>query len=291
MSYSKHMSTVQATLFDLPSQPVPTQLGRTFVRSIEVGSILIPTKGRLADYDFSLNPYRGCGFGCNYCYAANFVPDDVRRNAWGEWVEVKANALQVLSRQRDLGDARIYMSSVTDPYQPLEAHTLLSRSLLEHLADRREQPRVVIQTRGPLVTRDIDVLRRLRHLRVNVSVTTDRDEIRKRFEPSCASIERRLDAIRQLKQAGIKVGVCISPMLPIDDPIAFARTLRDLNADRYATGYFHSSDRLFASGTGPAAMQLAKDMGWTRSRFERTRQIIERLIPKFADGAPGFGPE
>ncbi|MBC8064917.1 MAG: radical SAM protein [Chlorobia bacterium] len=284
------MSTMQASLFELPVVRTPPKVGRAFVRQIESQSILTPTKGRLAAYDFSLNPYRGCGFGCSYCYAAFFVPDDVRRDAWGEWVEVKANAVQLLAKHRDLGDARIYMSSVTDPYQPLEDSTRLSRSILEHLADRAEQPRIVIQTRGPLVTRDIDVLSRFRHLRVNMSITTDSDEVRKRFEPSCASIERRLQAVRDLKEAGIKVGVCVSPMLPIEDPIGFARTLRDLHADRYAASFFHSSDRLFSSSTGQKATDIAKEFEWTHSRYARAKEILKQLVPGF-DGPGGFDPE
>lgn len=273
---------MQASLFELPQVvQAPARLGRAFVRMVDVKSILTKPTGRIKDFDFSLNPYRGCGFGCTYCYAAFFVPDDVSRDAWGEWVEVKRNAVESLAKHKFLGGASILMSSATDPYQPVEANTGLSRSILEHLADRREQPRMVIQTRGPLVTRDIDVLKRFKDLRVNLSVTTDNDETRKRFEPACASIERRLNALRELKEAGIRTGVSISPMLPIDDPIGFARTLRDLEADVYWTGYFHSSDRLFASSTGKKAIEIGREMGWTKDRFERTRQILQTLVPRF----------
>lgn len=284
------MSTIQASLFELPQVRTPTRIGRTFVRPVEAGSILTPTKGRLASFDYSLNPYRGCGFGCSYCYAAFFVPDDVRRDAWGQWVEVKANALELLAKHKNLGDARIYMSSVTDPYQPIEAQTELSRSILEHLADRREQPRIVIQTRSPLVTRDIDVLQRFKHVRVNMSITTDSDEIRKRFEPGCASIERRMQAVREMKAAGLKVNVCVSPMLPIEDPIQFARTLRDLDANHYATGYFHSSDKLFSSSTGKQAIDIAKEMGWTYTRYQRVKEALIQLVPRFSAGGEGFAP-
>ncbi len=131
------------------------------------------------------------------------------------------------------------------------------------------------------MTRDIDVLKRFKKVRVNLSVTTDNDETRKRFEPSCASIERRLDALRELRDAGIRTGVSVSPMLPIDDPVGFARTLRELEADVYWTGYFHSSDRLFASNTGKKALEIGKEMGWTRERFERTKQILQSLVPRF----------
>jgi len=275
------MSTIQASLFELPQVKVPAKLGRTFVRSVEASSILTTPKGRLAGFDYSLNPYRGCGFGCSYCYAAFFVPDDVKRDAWGQWVEVKENAVRLLARQKDLGGARIIMSSVTDPYQPVEAFTELSRGILEHLADRREQPEIVIQTRSPLVTRDIDILKRFRKLRVNMSVTTDSDEVRKRFEPGCASIQRRLDALRELKEAGLKIGISVSPMLPIEDAIGFARTLRNLEPDMCFTGYFHHSDRLFASSTGKEALVIAKEMGWNQDKFNRMKQVLIELVPNF----------
>ena len=275
------MSTSQASLFELPLSLVPAKFGRAFVRTIESRSILTPTKGRLAEYDFSLNPYRGCGFGCSYCYAAFFVPDDVRRDSWGQWVEVKANAVRLFNQVKGLGGARIFMSSVTDPYQPVEASVGLSRTILEHLSDLDEQPRIVVQTRGPLVTRDIDVLKRFRHLRVNMSITTDSDEMRKRFEPSCASIERRMAAVAELSDAGIRTAVCVSPMLPIEDPVGFARMLRELGADHYAASYFHTTDRRFASGTGKEAMEMAREYGWTPARFQRVAGVLESLVPRF----------
>ncbi len=276
------MSTIQASLFELPVIKVPSRIGRTFVRTVDAKSILTRPTGRIRTFDYSLNPYRGCGFGCNYCYAAFFVPDDVSRDAWGEWVEVKENTVAALARHRDLGGAKILVGSATDPYQPIEATVGVTRAILEHLANRFDQPHLVIQTRGPLVTRDIDLFKKFKNLRVNMSFTTDSDEIRKRFEPACASIDRRLDALRELKAAGIGIGVSLSPMLPIEDPIGFARTLRDLDADQYWAGYFHSSERRFASNTGKRALEVAKEFGWSSSRFERTKEMLKQLVPRFA---------
>ena len=275
------MSTIQASLFELPQVTAPAQYGRAYVRAIETRNILTKPTGKLSGLDYSLNPYRGCGFGCSYCYAAFFVPEDVRRDSWGQWVEVKANAVESLARHKNLGGATVLMSSATDPYQPLESIVQLSRSILEHLAERREQPKLVIQTRSPLVTRDIDVLKRLKSVRVNMTISTDCDEIRKRFEPSCASIERRLSALREIKESGIQVGVAVSPMLPIRDPIGFARTLRDLAADRYWCSYFHHSNRLFASNTGKEALRIAKELGWNEAKFQRTKAILDELVPGF----------
>lgn len=277
------MSTMQLPLFESSRVQAPEKLGRAEIRSVDANSILSPAKGKIDGwFDFSLNPYRGCGFGCTYCYAAFFVPDDVQRAEWGKWVEVKANALERLSRNHDLGGKRILMSSVTDPYQPVEQRTKLTRSLLEHLAERREQPELTIQTRGPLVTRDIDVLGQFKKLRLNVSITTDSDDIRRRFEPHCASIERRLDAVRELAAAGFDVWVAIAPMLPMRNPDEFAKKILDAGASGVWTSYFHSADRLFASSTGEAARLIAREMGWNRDAFRRQRDALGRYIPRLA---------
>ena len=94
------------------------------------------------------NPYAGCTYGCTYCYAAAFTRTDGDRDAWGRWVTVKENAIERLGRWRGrLAGRRIYMSSVTDPYQPVERKLKLTRRLLEGLAS--ERVKLVIQTRAP----------------------------------------------------------------------------------------------------------------------------------------------
>ena len=111
------------------------------------------------EYDFTLNPYSGCSFGCTYCYAAFFSKTREQRDRWGYWVMVKENALELLERRKRgaLDGKRIYMSTVTDPYQPIERQLDLTRGLLEVLADRHS-PKLVVQTRSP------DVSPRLRPL-------------------------------------------------------------------------------------------------------------------------------
>ncbi len=156
----------------------------------------------MADYDFTLNPYSGCSFGCTYCYAAFFSKTPERRDTWGYWVDVKENALTVLRRMRTpLHDKTIYMSSVTDPYQPIERKLGLVRSLLEELV--RHQPRLVVQTRSSLVTRDIDLFRQFDHVQVNMTVTTDSERVRRAFEPHCSTNRKRLEAISTVKRSGM----------------------------------------------------------------------------------------
>jgi DNA repair photolyase len=249
--------------------------------------ILTPGKGRTGDYDFTLNPYRGCSFGCSYCYAAFFVADEERRQGWGKWVEVKVRAAEAL-RRHDLRGKRIYMSTVTDPYQPIEAETELTRSVLSVLLE--SQARVVVQTRSPLVTRDIDLFRQFDHLRVNVSITTDCDEVRKQYEPGCASIERRLEAVQTLKAAGVKVGVCVAPMLPLRDPSAFGRRLGEIGPELVTSVWFRESTRPFASSTREGAVSLAQEHGWTREGYDLALAELRRACPRVVPASIGFAP-
>ncbi|RYG27121.1 radical SAM protein [bacterium] len=266
----------QPTLFE---DEAPRTFGTVQVRQVSARSILTPANGQLSAYDFSLNPYVGCGFGCSYCYAVFFVPDEDRASQWGRWVDIKANALDLLKRAKNLAGAKLYIGSVTDPYQPLERETGLTQSLLEFMVDLEPQPRIVIQTRSDLPLRDLDLLRRFDHLRVNVSVTTDDDAVRKRFEPSCLSIERRLEGLRKLKEAGIRTSACLCPLLPVTRPEPFAQTLLNLKADRYGVGPFHEGKARFAAGTRPLALELAEEFGWDRAAYERTVAIMRRTLP------------
>jgi DNA repair photolyase len=182
------------------------------------------------------------------------------------------------------------MSSATDPYQPLEAKVMLTRRLVEVMADPLRQPRLVVQTRGPLVTRDIDLLKRFKNVRVNMSITTDSDAIRRRFEPSCASIERRLEAIKEVKMAGLRTTVCLCPMLPLEDPEVFANRLKLVGADHYVAAFFHSTDRVFAANTRGDAWELSKVYGWDKDAFNAAVARMKRVLPQLNNGSGGFSP-
>ncbi|MEZ5163882.1 MAG: hypothetical protein R2688_09095 [Fimbriimonadaceae bacterium] len=152
------------TVFDLPmAQTIsaPESLGGTEIALRRVKRILNPAKGMVEAYDFTLNPYIGCQFGCSYCYAAFFVADPAKADDWGNWVEIKENAVELLANEHSVRGSKVYLGSVTDPYQPIEMETGLTRSLLEVMVKMEPQPRLVIQTRSPLVTRDIDLLKNL----------------------------------------------------------------------------------------------------------------------------------
>lgn len=255
---------MQLALFD---EERIQQLGRASVVYRRSGSILNRGVGSLKGVDFTLNPYAGCQFGCSYCYAAFFQPDPERVATWGSWVEAKENAATLVRRAGNrLAGKRIVIGSATDPYQPLEGKLRLTRSVLVELAQLRPLPTVVLFTRSPLVAADVDVLRNFTDARIQMTVTTDDDAVRKAFEPGCPSIGRRIEAIARVAKAGIRTAASVAPILPVCRPKVFVGRLAEAGVKRIWASPFHDSDRPFAAGTRRAAREIANEMGWTVER-------------------------
>ena len=275
---------LQLSLFDPnPAPSRPATQGDADVIYADSSAILARPTGRLADLDFVINPYQGCTFACTYCYAAFFVPEEEQRERWGRWVRVKTNAIAKLrSSRQELSGKTVLMSSATDPYQPIEAKLELTRSLLPILAQRGANLSVL--SRSPLVTRDIDLFERFERINITLSITTDSDDIRKRFEPQCASIERRLDAIRQLSEAGFRTAINVAPLLPVRDARAFSERIIATGASRVHIGTFHETTGPFASGTRQPALAIAKEMGWSRERRESVKAELRSYLNQASRG-------
>jgi len=190
------------------------------------------------------------------------------------------------------GDA-VYMSSVTDPYQPVERRLGLTRTILEAILDSDVQPRLTIQTRSPLVTRDIDLFERFEKLRVNVTITTDSEKVRLRYERHCPSIRARIKAATALSAAGVRIGVSISPMLPLKDAEAFGARLADLRAEEYVTQYLKPVRSQFAAGTSSEALRRAREDGWGVLEYREARELLARALGEerpLLEGVAGFAP-
>ena len=269
---------MQMSLFDPnPSHDRPTALGQAEVSYVDSDAILTRPTGRLEWVDYALNPYQGCSFACTYCYAAFFPAEEEQRQNWGKWVRVKSNAIDKIRNVRaDLRGKRVLMSSATDPYQPLEAKLELTRSLLPLLAQRGVYLNVL--SRSPLVTRDIDLFQQFDRISVTLSITTDSDSVRKRFEPHCASIERRLEALSELSAAGLPTSVNVAPLLPIDDVRGFAKRIVATGVSRVHIGTFHESRGPFAAGTRSLALHQAALIGWTERRRKQTQAALRAAI-------------
>jgi DNA repair photolyase len=282
--------------FEAPGRP--TALGRLkSVEYIDSGSLLRRGSGFMSGYDWVLNPYSGCAFACDYCYARAFAPTAVQRESWGTWAVVKQNAVQLIEKatraraeaNRLMPGNSIYLASVTDPYQPLEGRVELTRFILEALLPL--QPRLTIQTRSPLVTRDIDLLRQFQRLRVSMTITTDDDHVRSRFEPACPPIGARFAALEELRSAGIPIGVSVAPMLPVSDAAGFGRRLAALTAAEYVTQFFHKPGGRFRATTDAPAL-IKGHAGWSYDRYAAARDVIAAALAPvpLLEGAAGFAP-
>jgi len=181
----------------------------------EVFSRTVLTKTAIPGLDYCINPYVGCGHGCRYCYATFMKRFTGHMEPWGEFVDVKVNAPHLLRRQ--LKRARrgvVSLSTVTDPYQPLEKKYKLTRECLEALLER--QFTVSLLTRSSLCLRDMDLFKRFEKIEVGLSVTTHDEPIKKIFEPHSPSIASRIRALTALRREKIGTYAFIGPMLPLD---------------------------------------------------------------------------
>lgn len=187
-------------------------------KEIQAKSILTPCG--IPGIDYVINAYIGCRFACKYCYASfmgRFVDKSI--NDWGEYVYAKVNAPELLKKElkklKDKGKGKeIFLSSVTDPYQGVEGEYKLTRRCLEELVGYGFEGVVSILTKSNLVTRDIDIFKKLKHVIVGLTVTSTEDGISKYFEKNAPPVSLRLKTLKLLNDQGIKTYAFIGPLLP-----------------------------------------------------------------------------
>ena len=198
---------------------------------------------RQLSLEWSINPYRGCEFGCKYCYARythQFLqpgkvddvpigtydgPEQPWARAFEQEIYLKENAPWLL--EQELGrlnpENEIAIGTATDPYQPIERRVGITRSLLE-VFSRRSGYRIGLITKSNLIVRDIDLLRRIsarNHLVLHLTITTMSSVLARKLEPRAPRPDLRFSALRHLRQAGLHAGVLCSPLLPgINDTAA-----------------------------------------------------------------------
>jgi len=179
------------------------------VKEIEAKSIL--SKSQV--YDYALNAYVGCQHNCVYCYAKFMKRFTGHREPWGGFLDVKINAPELLAREvKKKKKGRVWISGVCDAYQPLEKKYKLTQRCLEILVDNAWP--FTIQTKSPLVLRDLELLKKAPECEVGFTITTAEDNVRKIFEPGAPPIATRVEALAVLHAGGIKTFVMIAPMLP-----------------------------------------------------------------------------
>ena len=172
-------------------------------------------KSGISAFTYCVNPYTGCSHGCSFCYASFMRRFSGHKEAWGEFVDVKVGAAHILRRQlRKAKPGRVWVSSVTDAYQPLEKKYKLTRACLEALLE--VQFPVDVLTRSPLCLRDLDLFEKFKDFSIGFSIGTDNDSMRALFEARAPSIQSRINALRTLRQAGLGTYAFIGPLLPLD---------------------------------------------------------------------------
>jgi len=182
------------------------------VRVTEVRAKSILNKSKI--FDYCLNAYTGCQVSCRYCYARLFMPRySGHSEPWGTFVDVKVNAVELLRRQLVRAKrGTVWISSVCDPYQPLEASFQLTRQCLAELAAR--QFPVNIQTKSALVLRDLDLIEKFEDIEVGMTITTDDERLARIFEPGASPVEARIEALGVLRARGIRTFAFLGPLLP-----------------------------------------------------------------------------
>ncbi len=226
---------------------------------------LTRTGGYLAGFTHSLQPYVGCEFSCAYCYVRELTVQRANpyRLPWSEWISPKLDVAERLRREAVRGvtlDARIFCSSATDPYVPLERKLGLTRGCLEVLA-AHPPALLVVQTRSPFIARDAALLARMPSAIASLSVTTDDDRVRRLLEPNAPGIGLRIETLARLRAAGVRTQAAVSPLLP-GDPERLARRLEPV-ADRVVVDDFFRGDG--AGGRrSRAALALLRAAGFAR---------------------------
>ncbi len=259
--------------------------GRLMVREIPC-STLLHTLNYGPRTGYTLNVYKGCTHGCVYCYAPSLTHDE---RGWGTYVDVKVNAHRVLERELNgLRKDSVFLSSASDPYQPVEAKYGLTRKCLEALLRRRFP--VSILTRSPLVLRDLDLLRRFEWVRVGMSITSVPT---RQFEPGVPPLRRRIATLEKLSSAGISTWVSLAPVIPGMMMVDMDGLFRDLSEAGVKsvsfgilrfTGYLESK----AMFEGVAKMSFDRALAGQQEVVAKLNALVAQYGMKPRDDSPSW---
>ena len=242
--------------------------GRATMLIREIHAKTILSKSQVSDY--AVNAYVGCQHACVYCYAKFMKRFTGHQEEWGAFVDVKVNAAELLAKEiAKKKRGRVWISGVCDAYQPLERKYQLTRKCLEVLV-RNEWP-VRVQTKSPLVLRDLDILKQGRDVEVGFTITTADERMRKIFEPGAPPVMKRIEALMVLHRAGIRTFVMIAPLLPGAEglPVLLKDSADHALVDRLN---YHYADAVYKK----CGMQWAMKDSYFRQKGEELGQAFEK---------------
>lgn len=184
-----------------------------FVKVGEATCKSILNKSGIEGVEFAINPYIGCTHGCVYCYARFMTRWYHPGEKWGTFVDFKKDAIECLNKDiKSKKPGKILLSSVTDPYQPVEKEKEITRNILNILKDHTFP--VNILTKSDLVIRDLDIISNMFDVEVGLTITSYYDETRKIFEPRASPINARIEALQNFSDVGISTYAFLGPLLP-----------------------------------------------------------------------------
>jgi DNA repair photolyase len=219
--------------------------------------VVANAKGRIAGFDFSLNPYGGDG-----------AESRLRQGL----------ALGFVRREARLAGSSIYLGSASEPYGEAEEKAEVTRRILVHLVELDPQPRLVIQTNSPLVLRDIRLLKKFKNVRVNIVVRTDDESVREQYEPSAPSIDSRFRTAEKLIAEGISTAICVAAMLPVRSAHVLAERIQEVGPDIVTTSWRGK----------PLRGQRQPD--WSREQYWEVCDVLRSRLPQFRSSVHGFSP-
>ena len=245
-------------------------------RTLETRSILTKSVSKRQLWmAYSINPYRGCEFGCRYCYARythGFMAGPGAEGANAELADpesferkifIKQNAAWLLEQElRKVGDAReIALGTATDPYQPIERRAKVTRSLLEVFA-RKEGLALGIVTKSTLIERDIDLLQKIAErntLVLHITITTAEIKLARLLEPRAPRPDLRLETVRRLRDAGLVTGILCCPLMPgINDSAAAIDRMAARAAEAKAS-FFAAQPLFLKSCSRPTFLSFVRE--------------------------------
>lgn len=177
------------------------------IKEIQIKEYL--TKSNLPASDYVINPYIGCLHGCKYCYASFMKRFTGHTEEWGTFIDIKKSEKKI--NLNKISKKSVFLSSVTDCYNPLEEKYRLTRNILEQLI--ASDCYLSISTKSKLILRDIDLLKQMKNLTVSMSINTLNENFRKDMD-NASTIVERLDTLKELHNNGIKTVLFMSPIFP-----------------------------------------------------------------------------
>ncbi len=244
------------------------------IREIEAKTAL--SRSGLPELYYSLNPYLGCLHGCRYCYAVDRTAHPEASENWGEVVAVRTNIAEVLAREVNTKRRGLVgISTITDPYQLVELKYRLTRSCISILL--KHGFRVTIQTKSPLVVRDLDILRgKPGRVDVGLSLATLDQRVARVIDPFAPAPASRAHALSRIAEAGIDAWVFLGPIIPgMNDSEESLRKVLEFCSDN---GLRVIYDTLTIYGGGSRLMQASADMDLASIRAQMGSGFKRRIF-------------